>query len=413
MADMDITQVAQTITWLDEEHRRDRAELARSRQRLEIQETELQDMARRIQELEGRLASSQAQFIRFNQIEQSLDHLKNEMAIMLQKIDESRLQSERETERTRLSDREAVARAISEIRRELSRFTHIEEDLDLRRAEDQRLAEVVLNLRDQQTLLSKDLDERTRGLPYIGEQRQQDNKRIAQLQQETVELFKRVEHVGGRLPGLEEGIQRTERSTANIQPFATELKRTQEQFIEGQRLAEVERERRVNEWADDFEAMRLEIERHSKHVQGFAEQTESSKQALAALAKFEEQIRRDQNQLAELQRLSEERQHKELLDWQAENEKLWKKFQLEFEHSEQAQERTNQELASRFPPLEKTVAFQEQQNGYVWRVYEAYGAHQLAEAQRWLQMLGELMEGRPKSDGWSTSVPKNPQTGTE
>jgi uncharacterized coiled-coil protein SlyX len=62
---MDLTQLSQMVAWLDEEHRRDREEIARLDQRLQSMTIENQEQARRIQELEGRLASTQAQLTQF------------------------------------------------------------------------------------------------------------------------------------------------------------------------------------------------------------------------------------------------------------------------------------------------------------------------------------------------------------
>ena len=66
---MDLTQLAQMVTWLDEEHRRDRAEIARLQQRIEAQSADIIEQARRIQDLEGRLANTQGQLTRFNQMD--------------------------------------------------------------------------------------------------------------------------------------------------------------------------------------------------------------------------------------------------------------------------------------------------------------------------------------------------------
>ena len=44
---MDLTQLAQMVTWLDEEHRRDRAEIARLQQRIEAQSSDIVEQARR------------------------------------------------------------------------------------------------------------------------------------------------------------------------------------------------------------------------------------------------------------------------------------------------------------------------------------------------------------------------------
>jgi hypothetical protein len=396
---MDTNQLTQMVTWLDEEHRRDRTEQARLQQRVEGLTSEIQDQARRIQELEGRLANTQAQLSRFTQIEQALVQLKNDVILMLQKMDDTRSDAERRSEQMRTTDREAMGRAIAEIRRELPRLARLEEEQQLRRAEDSRLGEAVLAMRQQVSTINKDIDERTRSLPYMIEQRQQDNKRIAQLQQETVELLKRIEAVGGRLPALEEGLQKVERATSIIQPLAGELKRSQDQFIETTKLAEVERSRQMTQWAADFTAQRDLSERQTKQIQQFAEQYEAAKQSLAALTKFEEQIRRDQNQVAELQRLGEERQRKELLDWQADDEKRWKRHDQEWDHERQEQIKTNRDLAARFAPLHESLGQHDAQLAQLWHLQETYGAHRMAEAQRWWKSLEEALETRSKKNG--------------
>ena len=74
--------------------------------------------------------------------------------------------------------------------------------------EDNRLSELIMGIRNQIGALAKEIEERTRQIPFLAEQRTSDTKRIAQLQQETVELFKRVEAVAGRLPVLEENMRK-------------------------------------------------------------------------------------------------------------------------------------------------------------------------------------------------------------
>src|SRR6187551_873084 len=115
---MDLAQLAQMVNWLDEEHRRDRAEIARLQQRIEAQSADIIEQARRIQELEGRLAGTQAHLGRFTQLEQSIQNAKTELVGLVERGDESRVQAQRELERSRLSDRELLSREIGEVRRE-------------------------------------------------------------------------------------------------------------------------------------------------------------------------------------------------------------------------------------------------------------------------------------------------------
>ncbi len=78
---MDIAQLAQMVNWLDEEHRRDRAEIARLQQRIESQSGDIIEQARRVQELEGQLAGTQAQLGRFTQLETSIQNAKTEICL--------------------------------------------------------------------------------------------------------------------------------------------------------------------------------------------------------------------------------------------------------------------------------------------------------------------------------------------
>ncbi len=123
---MDTTQLAQMVTWLDEQHRRDRTEITRLQQRIEAQTNETQEQARRIQELESRLTGTQTQLARFDQIEQALQNLKNEITIMVNAQGGEVTKVQREAERARMTDRESFSRSISEIRKELPRFRAIE-----------------------------------------------------------------------------------------------------------------------------------------------------------------------------------------------------------------------------------------------------------------------------------------------
>jgi hypothetical protein len=80
------------------------------------------------------------------------------------------------------------------------------------RSEDDRLSELIMGVRNQIGGLAKEIEERTRQIPFLVEQRTSDTKRIAQLQQETVELFKRTEATAGRIPLLDETSARGRKS---------------------------------------------------------------------------------------------------------------------------------------------------------------------------------------------------------
>ncbi|MDQ3250671.1 MAG: hypothetical protein M3Q45_15875, partial [Chloroflexota bacterium] len=141
---MEIAQLAQMVNWLDEEHRRDRAEIARLQQRLEAQSSDIIEQARRIQELEGRLSATQGHLTKFGQLEQAIQNSKVEITALVERGDDGRVQAQRDLERGRLSDRETLSREISEVRRELPRIGRLEEAITIRSVEDDRLSELIM-----------------------------------------------------------------------------------------------------------------------------------------------------------------------------------------------------------------------------------------------------------------------------
>ena len=395
---MDLTQLSQMVGWLDEEHRRDREELAKLDQRLQTLGVENTEQARRIQDLEGRLASTQAQLTRFTQIEQALQQIKNQVVVMLDKQSEARMQAEREAERSRLSDRESLSRSISEVRKELLRIAPLEEELPTLKSEDRRLSEMLLAQRQSVSNISKDLDERTRSLPYMVEQRAQDNKRIAQIQAEGVSLFKRMDAMTSRLPLLEELIQRVDREFKTIQPIPEQLRHEQQTFIEQMKVSDSARIHQMADWEETIIQQQEMIAKHNQRLQVFAAQYEAAGRAIKQLEVFQEEISRGQKQVSELQRLAEERQRKELADWQTENEQRWKKEMLRWEYAQQEQYKINDKLQKYFPPVEQDVALLKREIEALWRIHESLGERQLQQAQQLLDTIGAGLDGRPKAE---------------
>ncbi len=391
---MDLAQLAQMVNWLDEEHRRDRAEIARLQQLVETQSAEMVEQTRRIQELEGRLASTQAQLTRFTQLEQQIQNLKNEVTGLVERESEARANALRETERNRLSDREALTRQIAEVRRELPRLNRLEEDLESRREEDARLAELVAQVRNQIGLLSKELEERTRQLPFLAEQRTSDTKRIAQLQQETVELFKRSEALQGRLNILEETLRRTSTEVEKWRPIFSEIREEQQAFMDRLRLEVNDRLQVLARWEEVIEEQQNIVRRAQEQIQSFGQQVEQARRAAQTVQDFQAAIRRDHAQVQELQRLAEERLRREMEEFREEYEKLRRKAELQQQHLWQEQHKHNQEIQERFPAIYHDLRVHEELLRQLWALQESYGTRYLAAAQAWLDGLQEALADR-------------------
>jgi chromosome segregation ATPase len=391
---MDLTQLAQMVTWLDEEHRRDRAEIARLQQRIEAQSADVVEQARRIQELEGRLAATQSQLTRFNQLEQSIQNTKTELVSLVERAYEERVSGQRELERARMGDREMLSREISEVRRELPRIARLEEAIQVRAIEDERLGELAMGLRNQLGSLAKEIEERTRQIPFLVEQRTSDTKRIAQLQQETVELFKRTEATAGRIPILEENIRKAALEHEKLPPMLDQLRDEQVKFMERTRVMVVDREQVLTRWQETIEEQKSLVSQAYERVQNFAQQIEVSRRAVVEMQEFKDLIVREQSQVAELQRLAEERIRREMDEFREDYERRRRKAELRQEHLWSEQDKYNREVVERFPPLQHDLKMLDALLEQVWKLQETYSNYFSALANGWIAGMQQSVKER-------------------
>ncbi len=395
---LDTSQLTQLVTWLDEEHRRDKAELTRLQQQIQNQEAELLDQARVIQDLEGRMAGLQAQLLKFAQLETALQQLKSEVVQMLAQADERRQQEARELERVRAIERDNLGRALNEIRRELQRLPRLDEEMGLRKAEQGRVSESLLNMQQELAALSKEIENKLRTVSFLEDGRQQDGKRIARLQQESLEAMKRLEQHGSRLQMIEDVLQRQERDTGELKELVAQLRTGQREFIEKQLLEADHLRRQMAEWTETLEAQVKKMDQFSVRMQEFGEAFREDRQVVSNIERFQEQMRRDQAQVAELQRLAEERQKRQLEQWQEENEKRWRKELLRWDHQWSEQAKRNQQIADTFAGVERRLTQHQAHLEALWKFLESQITYQTQESRRWLGEMTRLLEERPKKE---------------
>jgi hypothetical protein len=395
---MDVGQLTQMTTWLDEEHRHSKAEMIRLQQRLENQAGELQDHTTTIQDLETRVASMQAQIAKFAQFPTALQQLKEEVVHMLAQADERRQQEAREAERVRAVERDNLSRTLNEIRRDLQRLPRLDEEMGLRKAEQQRIGESQLAMQQTLAALSQETENKLRSVTFLEDSRQQDAKRIARLQQESLEALKRLEQQGSRLQMIEDIVQRQERDTGELKELISQLRLSQREFIEKQLLEADQFKRQMAEWAETMEVNAKKLEAFSARMQEFSESFRGDRQVVENIERFQEMIKRETTQVAELQRLGEERQKRQLEQWQEEDEKRWRKELLRWDHQWGEQAKRNQQIADTFAKTQERLAFHQAEIDAAWKFLQAQVTYQTQESRRWLGEMARKLEERPKPE---------------
>jgi hypothetical protein len=393
---MDLGQLSQMTTWLDEEQRRSKAELIQLRQMVANEQNELQDHARTLKDLEGRIAGMQTNLLKASHLQAAMQQLREEIRHLLAQADERRQQEAQEAERLRGIERDNVSRAINEIRRDLQRLPRVEEEVALRKAEQQRVGESVLAMQQKLNALSKDVENKLRSIPFLEDGRQQDAKRIAQLQQESLEALKRLEQQGSRVQMLEDVVQRQERDSGELKELVSQLKTSQREFIEKQ-LLEVEHFRRqMGEWDERVTFFEKKFSEFGARMEQFSSLFREDRQVVESVERFQEAIKREQSQVTELQRLAEERQRRQLEEWQEENEKRWRKELLRWEHQWGEQAKRNGQISESFGELQGRLSQHRAEIDAAWKLLESQVNYQIQETRRWSGEMNRMLEDRPK-----------------
>ena len=382
------------VEWMDEEVRRYRNEVITAQQRINAQEEEMRQQARHIEDLEGRLANTLAQLNRIGVLERALDQYKEEIRLLVQQQDEAYEEDRRETSRIKLIEQDNVSRALAEVRKGLSPIARLQEELEVRSAEERRLNDAQLVMRQKVLDLEKRIDTTVRPIPYLEEQRGRDAKYIAQLQEQVASLTKSADGLTNRFLVVEELTQRNRQSIEELVTVRNELQQRQRRFLEEMQVTDQQRQRLVSDW-DALDKSREErMHEFAEQMRISGEQFQKIKATMASLEALGDRLQREQHEVSELQRLAEERQKAKLEEWEAQSEKRWQREKLLWEQQWHDHDRRNAEQLERLRVVEDRSEVSEEQANQIWEVIsEEVRLHTQAAQNREIK-LSEQIEAR-------------------
>ena len=388
---MELAEISQRLSFLDAERRKDKELIATLLERLETQTGQQEAQARQIQELEGLLASTRAELVKFVQIERSMDQLRQELSLLIENNEEKRDKAHRELSRLRQVEQETVTRQLADLRKGLQPIPRYDEEIQGLRAENSRLGGLITNLQHQHAELDKRSEDRVQSVIFLEEQRRQDTRRINQLEGEIPPLDQRIDDLVDKVPLLEQAIQTKNQDIDK----AAEVLEQQTHIIESQRVAEFRWERQIAEWGKLVEEIKTESASMATQTVRLREQHALVRRALDDLDPFRQRIERRQDEVTEMQRLTEDRQKRVLEEWQAEREKEWRRFNVDNDEHWRENARLNEQRAVRIKAVEEFLRMLPPQIDALWAVHDAWAQSIMVGPREWVVTWDELIQKRP------------------
>ncbi len=325
---MDINQLSRMIEWLDEERRRDKAKIAKLEEQLLQQRDYAESMARRVNSLESELAAARAAFLPVGRDNEIVEYLRSEIQQQVEAIEAKRILAEREAERRAENARELLSRPIRELSERLDRLDRLSDEIAAFRLERDRFANFVNSLTQRIEDIVKMFEEPERRITFLEEQRRQDSRRLSEIQSELPELQKQVDSLRPKLELLESLALRNEKLILELQSADRERREQAQQFIEQQTLLAHQRDARIEDLLRQFAAQDEEMRRRVERFETWAEAYRQMKKIIDDFNRISERLERRIGEVAEMQRLSEERFRQEWNDWTADELRRFRQFTL-------------------------------------------------------------------------------------
>ncbi len=363
MSLMDINQAARMIEWLDEERRRDKVTIATLEERLAQQQEVIDTLQKRLNSMESDQTLMRSQFVPSGRDVDIADQLRKEMRQLLETTEAKRLTAEREADRRVDLMRENILRGVRELEEKLGKLERQSADVGVLQHDRDRLGSAVALLQQRAEDLSKKLEEPDRRLAFLEEQRRQDARRVSELETELPEVKKHLDSVRPKMALLEDLALRNERRIQEVQGGDRERREQMQQFIDQQNLLVQQRDQQIESLIKTFGEQDNIMQRNIERFETWSEAYRSMKAIIDDFQRIGDRLERRINEVAEMQRLSEERFRQEWNNWRADDQKRWKQFTLSNDEVWRGHDKDFErfvqrldELASSLQPLQDSIS---------------------------------------------------------
>jgi chromosome segregation ATPase len=325
---MDINQAARMIEWLDEERRKDKATIATMEERLAQQQDTITTLSRRLNSMESDQTVMRTQVAPNGRESDLIEQVRKEMMQLIENAESKRLTAEREADRRAELTRETILRPVRELTEKAEKLERQTSEIPAYQVERERVADTVATLQQRVDDLFKKLEEPDRRLAFLEEQRRQDARRISEVQSELPETQKQIDSIRPKLTLLEDLALRIERRVQEVQNGDRERREQIQQFIDQQTLLIQQRDQQIGELVKRFGEQDSLMQRNIERFETWSEAYRNMKKIIDDFERIGDRLERRINEVAEMQRLSEERFRQEWNDWTSDDQKRWKQFTI-------------------------------------------------------------------------------------
>jgi len=318
------------VDWLDEERRKDKALLAKLEERLAGMITASESHGKQLQELGAQLAKVSAR-MQLQKVDELLAKSREETGRALEAMEKRRLELEEQAAHSRALEKDRVEKTIGEFKKQMDTLSDMREMMEARKAEQARQANLLQEMRKTLDAIQKRDEERTRIIAAAEEGRRQDIRRMADLQGEQQAIRQKGGETDSRLDAVESAATRIEAKLRELTTLELERRNAMAIWQEQQTAAGTEREREWKDWEKQSTDAIAKMNEFLGQLDSYRELQRSMGQAIDSFHEISERSDQKLKEMAEIQRIQEDRLRQDWNTFQADDQKRWTAQNLTWE----------------------------------------------------------------------------------
>jgi len=401
----DIAELSNRLQWIDEQRRSAARRMAELEQKFELQEREIVRRDERIQALERELAIVNAALNRIPEVDVHLTKFRDDMMEQIEGYDKRRLQAEKELDRLRRIETESLTREIAEIRKELPAIGRLRQDMELRLAEESRLAKLIANLQTGIDPLRNQIAESERSVAFLGEKEKQNSRNIGEIQTQLLEISKRWDPINSRIDVLANSLAKLESSRQDLIESQIGQREIIKKWSEQIQIGEHDRNKQLEKWRFILEEHKDAMERYAREWIVFSDRFKEAGMALQTFAEWQKQTEQQQRELSEMLRIELNRAQSRWDGFLLQDSQKWKTAEVELEQRQQAADRSNKQVRELIQELAERLLEFEEDKDTLWRMHTAQADAVRQLPRIWLEEIDKAKAMDPNRRRQPTVMP--------
>ena len=352
---VEFDEIEKRLAWLDSERQKDKKLIKELQDTIEGFPGFIQKLSAEIKSLETAVKVNTPLPARIDQLGEEISANRADIMKKIIDVEKTITIGDKKVEKAHKDDVDSLNKRLVEFHSELKPINELKKTVSARVEEEFRIGQKVESVENQIPELHTTDEDLQRQVTLILGERNQESKRITDLQLETAALKKRFEEVRNNYDLDKEAIRKIDKKIDEIVVLEKERKQNQVSFLEKVSLDQVTKNSQWKEWQEKFaDLQKIGLSLNAKMLD-FDEALRSIKKTQSDFDDINERFNRRINEITEMNRLAEERFRQEWIAFKADDQKRWTNYTLAREEESREDARSLNKMNDRLIKIEDAI----------------------------------------------------------